>query len=1158
MPSDPPDAPPWHARLDTRINLSLVLGLALMLGIGLSWLSTQGKRIAERDEVERAETTAETAISSLKSIMLAGRGPIAHQWLERLTHQPTIDFARIYRVDGTEAFHDLKTVNAVNAFLGKARFHRQPIPGGGTINPTLKPLFDQVVRQGERLKRRDGDRLTVLYPIHVERACRQCHGYTSHPLRGVLVLGMNTRAAASRVGQMVDSARWGLGMMLVVFTSLALWLFRRQVIRPLDELRDAALAIIGGNLEHRVRSQRKDEFGVVANAFDQLVDHLQTRIERENRQAERQRLLTEAVIELSRQTAGDDMLRHVGDLARRVTHARYAMVTYTDTKGERHLIPSGISDEQAQAIARPPRGKGLLGLFWEAHEPVRVDDIAAHPASVGFPDGHPVMKTLLGVPIVFAHEPLGAIYLCEREDGEPFDEDDERIVTTLASACAVALSNLRNTQSELARINQRLQAREIELELLNEELVRANEAKSQFLANTSHELRTPLNAIIGFSELLKNPKTGELSDTQRRYVEHVHTSGKRLLAIINDLLDIGKIEAGMMTIEEVVCQPCEIARNVIQELLPLAGQKHIALTLEAECGEDEQVVLDAGKLHQMLVNLVGNALKFTPEEGKVSVRVRIDHDTPTKPRVVMAVEDTGCGIAPEDQEKIFEPFVQARGGLAREHGGTGLGLALTRKQVNLLGGSIRLQSEVGKGSCFTIELPAEPAGGPRAESPAVEAEEETEAEAIESAAVEVVPAHGPRPKIVVVDDEADRARAVVELLEKQGYEAHATDMAHVVQRCESLCPYLIMLGLPEHEDHLHQRLQELKTHRASRDLPVILVGGSPDELEFSLGPVDVVEKGVRQQEMLDMISRFCRYVPTHPEVPSVLVIDDDASVREFLKETLVAEGFRVLLARSGIEGVQMAIEREPDMIILDLMMPKVSGFDVLRQLERNPDTANIPVVIYTAKELTREEALKLGREAESVLIKGAHGRAELLRRLQKLELLYPARAHMVDPVLDCFNLRYMRRRLEEEVANAQRYNLQFALVTWEMEDYAEYVREHGERWGIAALKEMLETVRTVTRRGDICARVSEARFLLLLMNATPTAAMRVAEKLRIRIRHQRFLLPDDQVGQMHASFAIAHYSEDADDVNHLLRIAEERLREAIEAGGDQGCYGGEI
>ncbi len=1151
----PDGSTPWFSRLNVKVNWFLALCLALMLGGGLMWLNAEGQRIIEQDEVERAETTAQTAIASLKSIMLAGRGPIAHQWLERLSQQPDIDFARIYRVDGTEAFHDLNTVKAVNAFLGEQRFHREPVPGGGHIDASLAPLFSRVVKQGATVKRRDGDRLTMLYPIRVENACLACHGYTDHPLRGVLVMGLNTHAAASRVGQMVSVARWGLVLLLGLFMALAAWVFRRQVVRPLDELRHAALAIIGGHLDHRIQSERKDEFGVVARAFDQLVDHLQAEIARENRQAERQRLLTEAVIELSKQTAKDSLLKHVGELARRVTHARYAMVTYTDTNGERHLMPSGISEEAAAAIAHPPEGKGLLGLFWEGHEPVRIDDIASHPESVGFPEHHPVMKTLLGVPVVFANEPLGAIYLCDREDGEPFDEDDERIVTTLASACAVALSNLRNTQSELARINQRLHAREIELELLNEELVNANEAKSQFLANTSHELRTPLNAIIGFSELLKNPKTGELTPRQRRYVEHVHASGKRLLTIINDLLDISKIEAGMMTIEETSCSPCEIARNVIQELLPLAEQKHIELTLEADCGDEEKVVLDAGKLHQMLVNLVGNAIKFTPEEGKVTVRVRLNRSKPDKPRVVMAVQDTGCGIAPEDQEKIFEPFVQAKGGLNREHGGTGLGLALTRKQVNLLGGSIRLQSEEGKGSCFTIELPAAP-DSQAAKTTDAASEDET-ATATEAEPVEVVPSHGPRPKIVVVDEDSERAAATIELLEKQGYEAHVTDMGHVAEQCEALCAYLIMLGIPRQEEHLQQRLQELKTHRETRDLPVILVGGTAGDLEFSLGPVDVLEKSVHQQEMMDMISRFCRYVPAHPEVPTVLVVDDDASVREFLKETLVTEGFRVLLAASGIEGVQMAIEREPDMIILDLMMPKVSGFDVLRQLERHPNTSNIPVIIYTAKELTREEALKLGREAESVLIKGSHGRAELLRRLQKLEMLYPARAHLIDPVLDCFNMRYMKRRLDEEVANARRYSLQFAIVLWEMEDYGAYVRTHGERWGIAALKDMLETVRTVTRRGDICARIDEARFMLLLMNATPAAAMRVAEKLRIRIRHQRFLLPDNKTGQMRASFAAAHFNEDAEDVQQLLRVAEERLREAIQAGGDQGCYGGE-
>jgi len=1159
----PDGSTPWFARIHVRINLFLALCLALMLGLGLFWLDARGQHIIEQDELERAETTAETAISGLKSIMLAGRGPIAHQWLKRLERQPGIESARIYRVDGTEAFHDLKTVRAVNDFLGEPRFHRQPVPGGAPLDASLKPLFDETVREQRKTKLRNGDHLTILYPIRVENACLQCHGYTSHPLRGVLVMGLNTRAAASRVAQMVDTAQWGLAAMLLLFLALAMWLLRRQVVQPLGELHRAAKAVAEGDLDRRINSGRNDEFGVVARAFDRLVEHLQAEIARVARSAERQTLLTEAVIELARQTAQDTLLRHVGDLARKVTRARYAMVTYTDTKGERHLMPSGVPDHVVQAIGRAPEGKGVLGLFWNAHEPVRLDNIADHPASIGFPEGHPVMNTLLGVPIVFANEPLGAIYLCDREDGEPFDEDDERIVTTLAAACAVALSNLRNTQSELARINQRLHAREIELELLNEELVRANEAKSQFLANTSHELRTPLNAIIGFSELLKNPKMGELNARQKRYVEHVHASGKRLLNIINDLLDISKIEVGMMTIEEVVCRPCDIARDVVHELLPLAEQKHISLALHTDCGEDGQVRLDAGKLHQMLVNLVGNAIKFTPEEGEVTVRMGIRRETPDKPHVLAEVRDTGCGIAPEDQEKIFEPFVQAKGGLAREHGGTGLGLALTRKQVNMLGGTIRLQSAVGQGSTFTIDLPAAPAVAPEEafeREGAAQTQPETEAGAGSALAetVEAVPSHGPRPKIVVVDDFDTRARAVVDLLEKQGYEAHAADMARVAEQCEALCAYLIMLGIPDRDDHLHQRLQELKTHRACRDLPVILVGGAPEELEFSLGPVDVVEKGVHQQEMLDMISRFCRHVPAHPEVPSVLVIDDDASVREFLKETLVAEGFRVLLAASGIEGLQMAIEREPDMIILDLMMPKISGFDVLRKLDAHPNTANIPVVIYTAKELTREEALKLGREAESVLIKGSHGRMELLRRLQKLELLYPARAHMIDPVLDCFNMRYMRRRLDEEVANARRYSLQFALVVWEVDDYAGYVREHGERWGIAALKDMLDTVRTVTRRGDICARVSESRFMLLLMNATPAAAMRVAEKLRIRIRHQRFLLPDDEVGQMHVSFAAAHYSEDADDVDKLLQVAEERLREAIEAGGDQGCYGGEI
>ncbi|MDX8401484.1 MAG: histidine kinase dimerization/phospho-acceptor domain-containing protein, partial [Mariprofundaceae bacterium] len=594
---------PWMRRTSVRFGLTLSACLALVLGGGLYWLDVRTDHLVAQDQQERAETTAAVAISSLKSIMLAGRGPIAHQWLERLSRQPSVESARIYRLDGVEAFHDLDTVRRVNAFLGEPRFHRDPIPGGGRIPPRLQALFREVVQGGEATRLREDRRLTMLYPISKDDSCQECHGYDIHPLRGVLVMRLDTAAATARMQQMEQTAQQGLVGIVALLLMVAALLLRWWVLHPLSSLHAAATIVGEGDLNHRIGSQRRDEFGEVARAFDRLVDRLANDIRREAEQKERQRLLTEAVIELSGQTAEEDLLRHVGELGRRIVRARYAMVTWVDGIGKRHLIPIGLSEEEAARIARTPEGKGLLGLFWHGHESIRVADIASHPESVGFPEGHPHMRTLLGVPIVFANEPLGAIYLCDREDDQPFTEDDERMMETLAAACAVALSNLRNSRSELARINQRLKSREIELELLNEELMQANEAKSQFLANTSHELRTPLNAIIGFSELLMNPKVGSLTGKQQRYVEHVHTSGKRLLTIINDLLDISKIEAGMMTIEETPCRPAGIARDVVQELLPLAEQKHQQLVLDTASCEGERVVLDAGKFHQMLVNL---------------------------------------------------------------------------------------------------------------------------------------------------------------------------------------------------------------------------------------------------------------------------------------------------------------------------------------------------------------------------------------------------------------------------------------------------------------------------------------------------------------------------------------------------------------------------
>ena len=1154
------------ASISHSINVKFPLLLAVLLtglsGAGLYWINQQGKTLIEKDEIERAVTTANTTITSLKSIMLSGRGDTAHTWLERISAQPSIDFASIYRPDGVEAFHDLKTVQAVNQFLSEQRFQRQAVAGTHRIDTSMQSAFAKVVQAGEQAEIREDGHLTILYPIRAEESCLSCHGYTNNMLRGVLMLKIPTVAASSRMDDLLSNTILGFIGILLLFIAMTVVLFRGWIIKPLMSLHTAADTITGGDLAYRIHSQRKDEFGVVSNAFDHLVGHLESRITAEERQKLRQKLLTEAVISLSRQTAKADILEHVGELAMQMVQARYAMITYTDSKGERQLIPLGMSEQQIAEITESPKGEGLLGLFWEHHDAIRIKDIASHPESIGFPEGHPPMHALLGVPIVFAGEALGAIYLSDRvvegscPDGQ-FSQDDEDAVTVLASACAIALSNLRNAQSKLAVVNRRLHSREIELELMNEELTHANEAKSQFLANTSHELRTPLNAIIGFSELLKNPKMGDLSDKQKRYVGHVHVSGKRLLTIINDLLDISKIEAGMMMIDEIPCLPGQIAHDVVYELMPLADSKHITLSLENVCEDDEKVVADAGKLHQIMVNLTGNAIKFTPDEGQVDIYVSLKKEMLNKQSIIVVVSDTGCGIADEDQEKVFEPFVQASGGLNREHGGTGLGLALTRRQVNLLGGSIRLHSELGHGSRFTVTLPVESLF--EAENKVVESHvEQLPAQHADPEVVEVVPSSGPRPKILVVDANDERALATIALMEQQSYEAYRADIANVAELCESLCPYLIVLGIPSEDEQLHHNLQALKADKATRSLPVILVGGAADDLEFSTGPVGVVEKGNKQQEVLDLISRYCHFTHPRPELPTVLVVDDEPTVREFLKETLVVEGFRVLLARDGREGVQMAVDREPDMIILDLMMPQVSGFDVIRQLKRHPIAAQIPIIIYTAKDLTRDEVLHLGQEAERILIKGSSGRADLVRQLQRMELLYPARAQLIDQTLDCFNTRYMDRRLDQEIANAKRHSLKFSLVCWQIDGYNNYIERHGERWGTVALKEILEIVKVVTRRGDICARINEAEFLLFLPGIEPANSERVAEKLRIRIRQRGFQLPDEQGGKLTASFAAVHFGEDAVDVQDLKQLLTDRLSEAVHAGGDQGCYGGEI
>jgi len=405
------------------------------------------------------------------------------------------------------------------------------------------------------------------------------------------------------------------------------------------------------------------------------------------------------------------------------------------------------------------------------------------------------------------------------------------------------------------------------------------------------------------------------------------------------------------------------------------------------------------------------------------------------------------------------------------------------------------------------------------------------------------------PLVLIIDDDGARAASIAGLLQEEGYQGEICELAHVEHTADEVCPFLIMVGLPDDPVDLYRRLHLLRSRKATRNIPLVLLGGHPGSLHFSLGTVDTVGKQMTRNDLVDMISRHGRHIP-QADVLTVLVVDDEASVREYVREALRGHGYRILLAANGRDGLHAAIEHEPDLIILDLMMPGMSGFEVVEKLKRHPTACDIPVVVFTAKDLTREEVMRLGQEVEKVLEKGMTGRADLLRELRSLELLYPVRARLMDSVLRCYNPRYKQLRLAQECSRAERYGQQFSLAGWEMDDFDAYVRVHGRRWGVAALKAAVEFVNTTIRKGDVLVHSGEAAFTLILTGIEPAEAERVAEKIRLRVRSHRFPLPGVGIGHLTASFGCAHFGEDGVTPADLVTRMNARITQARRAGGD--------
>jgi CheY-like chemotaxis protein len=478
----------------------------------------------------------------------------------------------------------------------------------------------------------------------------------------------------------------------------------------------------------------------------------------------------------------------------------------------------------------------------------------------------------------------------------------------------------------------------------------AERLKSEFLANMSHELRTPLNSIIGFSELLIHEAASRLEPRQRQYLEEVHASGKQLLAVINDILDLSKLEAGQVQLAPEALVPGEVVTEVIKLLGREADKKHIELEIQDTSAR--RVWADRARLKQVLYNLLANAIKFSPAGARavVSIRAEGEADGAT---LRFAVVDHGPGIHDDLRQRIFEPFVQGDDPLTKRHQGAGLGLAISKRLVELHGAALTLQSGPN-GSRFEFSLPAAPA-------------DQDSAGDVPSVARAAVPAAARTdpPRVLVVDDDPAVGAMLEGMLTRAGYEVRTALLGEAgltTARSQPPDAVVVDLGLPDLSGFT--LIEELARDPRTRATPIVVLTGR----DLTLAEVDrlrphvvgVTRKGdLVRTELLTLLDRA---LPPRPSpLPRavagliVLVVDDHDLNRELVRSVLERRGQKVLQARDGEEGVKLAREHRPDLVLMDLAMPKRDGLWATRELRADPITRAIPIVALTAMAISEDE-----------------------------------------------------------------------------------------------------------------------------------------------------------------------------------------------------------
>jgi signal transduction histidine kinase/DNA-binding response OmpR family regulator/HAMP domain-containing protein len=726
---------------------------------------------------------------------------------------------------------------------------------------------------------------------------------------------------------------------------------RSALAAPL-RLRDQAIGAISLEEGDEGRSWTEDEMDLVQQVSEQVALALESaRLFEEARlRAHEQSVLSDLGQALTAQLSTDEILHEAYRKASELVEATNFYVGLHDPAREEIVIRFNTSSAPAdKGITVLSADEGLSGYIVRTRRPVLLQENLQAWLSeqgIGLVGGLPL--SYLGVPLTVGDEVLGVMAVQDYASEHAYDEHDVDLLTSVASQTAIALQSARLFEEALETA---------------ERLREVDRLKSQFLANMSHELRTPLNSIIGFSRVVLKGIDGPINDRQREDLEAIHNSGQHLLGLINDILDVSKIEAGKMELDFETVDLRDIIGGVMSTAVALVKDKPIEL--QRSISDDlPTITADERRVRQILLNLVSNASKFT-KEGFIRVGAWVEGD-----EVVLSVTDSGIGIGHEEQKGIFEPFTQMDASTTREHGGTGLGLTISRSFVQLHGGRIWVESTPGQGSTFYVALPIE---RPASEAEAGPARMIGGGDSV----TEKLPEGESGELVLSVDDDTGVINLYRRYLNQRGYRVFGlTDSRRVVDKAKRLKPYAITLDVMMPRKDGWQVIRELKADPATKDIPVIIcsiVGEA--ERGMSLGAADYLVKPIMEEDLVAALDRLDRAPGPH----DILIVDDHAGDRELLRRIVESqEGYRVIEAAGGREAITLVKNRCPHIIILDLMMPEVDGFAVLESLKSDRTTRSIPIIVVTAKNLTELDRQRLNHRVEALVQKGVLKQEELL------------------------------------------------------------------------------------------------------------------------------------------------------------------------------------